>query len=106
MSDELSIGTCKTGADFESIIITLLRDCSIEASSTSKEDKGIDIVASLLLTASLRNTIYSANIGTILLVFILFKRFIQALITLGMMVLLFLFQITGSHLKQDYMQGN
>ena len=46
MSDGIIFQNCQSGVDFENLIIGFLRDCGIEASSTGKEDKGIDIVAS------------------------------------------------------------
>lgn len=49
MSEVIKIKDCKTGVDFENLIIKLLRACNIKASSTGKEDKGIDIVASATL---------------------------------------------------------
>lgn len=45
MPNGLSIMNCKTGVDFENFIIRLLRESGIDASSTGKEDKGVDIVA-------------------------------------------------------------
>lgn len=40
---------CQTGADFENFIIEFLREYGIQASSTGKEDKGVDIVAKATL---------------------------------------------------------
>ena len=52
MANGINIPDCHTGADFENFIIEFLSDFGIDASSTGKEDKGVDIVA----TATLETT--------------------------------------------------
>ncbi len=56
MANGINFPDCRTGADFEDYIIKFLKCFGIDASSTGKEDKGIDIVA--LATLETTNKFY------------------------------------------------